>query len=249
MVRRPIEAQHPILLEGRRSTAQATQPTTAITGGPVKPPGVARLASRALANHAGGFAHGDRLVICLSRDSLCALMPRAFFARRTLAQEKPFAAAADLTSLEATGPAARISRRKPFSSSSGISHHHSPLRGRRQGAHCGRFAGGVLVRLANGGLIRQILGAVSQFEKALVSKLRGARERKNRLTGKCEGNPGHAERQPEKVALALELRRERRAERASLRDIAAELMARGHIADGGKPFWSSVIARMVERAR
>jgi DNA invertase Pin-like site-specific DNA recombinase len=99
-------------------------------------------------------------------------------------------------------------------------------------------------------MIPQILGAVSQFEKAsLVAKLRGARERKKRLTGKCEGNPGHAAKRPEVVALARALRRKRRGERASLRDIAAELAARGHTAEGGKPFSSSVIARMVEAAK
>jgi DNA invertase Pin-like site-specific DNA recombinase len=37
-------------------------------------------------------------------------------------------------------------------------------------------------------MIRPILGSVAQFEKAmLVSKLRGARERKKRETGKCGG--------------------------------------------------------------
>lgn len=38
--------------------------------------------------------------------------------------------------------------------------------------------------------MRQILGAVSQFEKAaLVAKLRGARDRKREATGRC-GAPG-----------------------------------------------------------
>jgi DNA invertase Pin-like site-specific DNA recombinase len=37
-------------------------------------------------------------------------------------------------------------------------------------------------------LIRQVLGAVSQFEKAvIVLKLRAARERTKRRTGRCEG--------------------------------------------------------------
>lgn len=37
-------------------------------------------------------------------------------------------------------------------------------------------------------LVRQILGAVSQFEKAqLVRKLRAARDRKRADTGRCEG--------------------------------------------------------------
>jgi hypothetical protein len=36
-------------------------------------------------------------------------------------------------------------------------------------------------------LIRQILGAVSEFDKAMVAKLKGARERKRALTGKKGG--------------------------------------------------------------
>src|ERR1700757_2830164 len=37
-------------------------------------------------------------------------------------------------------------------------------------------------------LVRQILGAVSQFEKtSLVIMLRGARQRKKKETGRCEG--------------------------------------------------------------
>src|SRR5262245_31487167 len=39
-------------------------------------------------------------------------------------------------------------------------------------------------------LVRQILGAISQFEKAsLVQKLRQARERKRLTHGRCEGRP------------------------------------------------------------
>jgi hypothetical protein len=38
-------------------------------------------------------------------------------------------------------------------------------------------------------LVRQVLGAISEFDKAMtVAKLRGARERKRRGTGKCEGS-------------------------------------------------------------
>ena len=57
-------------------------------------------------------------------------------------------------------------------------------------------------------LIRQVLGAVSQFEKAgLVAKLRGARERQRRERGKCEGRKSHAEARPDVVKLAKRLRR------------------------------------------
>jgi DNA invertase Pin-like site-specific DNA recombinase len=43
-------------------------------------------------------------------------------------------------------------------------------------------------------LIRQVLGAVSQFEKAaLVAKLKAARERRKAATGKCGGRHSVAE--------------------------------------------------------
>src|SRR5580704_12048113 len=56
-------------------------------------------------------------------------------------------------------------------------------------------------------LIRQILGAVAEFDKAAtVAKLKGARDRVRRRTGKCEGRKSHAERNPAMVALAKEIR-------------------------------------------
>lgn len=58
--------------------------------------------------------------------------------------------------------------------------------------------------------IRQILGAVSQFEKAmLVAKLKGARDRRKRQIGKCGGRKGYAERSGEMVALARRLAKSR----------------------------------------
>jgi len=57
-------------------------------------------------------------------------------------------------------------------------------------------------------MVRQILGAVSQFEKAaLVAKLKGARDRKRAATGKCGGRKSYEERDPEMVALAKKLAR------------------------------------------
>ena len=57
-------------------------------------------------------------------------------------------------------------------------------------------------------LIRQVLGSVSEFEKAmLVSKLRGARERKRANSHKVEGRKSHAEARSEVVALAKTLQR------------------------------------------
>ena len=57
-------------------------------------------------------------------------------------------------------------------------------------------------------LVLQVLGAIAQFDEAMtVSKLRGARERKRRETGKCEGRKPLAEQFPEAVAMAKRLRR------------------------------------------
>jgi DNA invertase Pin-like site-specific DNA recombinase len=49
-------------------------------------------------------------------------------------------------------------------------------------------------------LVRQVLGAVAQFEKATtVAKLAAARKRKRMATGKCEGRKPLAETSPEAV--------------------------------------------------
>ena len=74
-------------------------------------------------------------------------------------------------------------------------------------------------------LVRQVLGAISEFEKtSLVAKLRGARERKKAVTGKCGGRRSHAEIRPEVVALVRSLRRRRpKGGQRSLQEIAAEL--------------------------
>jgi DNA invertase Pin-like site-specific DNA recombinase len=96
-------------------------------------------------------------------------------------------------------------------------------------------------------MIRQILGSVSQFEKAmLVAKLRGARDRKKAVTGKCGGRKNYLERNPEAVALAKKLARYPvNGRRRSLRDVAAELEAQGHVSIAGGRYTATAIARMV----
>ncbi|MES1192654.1 MAG: recombinase family protein [Steroidobacter sp.] len=94
-------------------------------------------------------------------------------------------------------------------------------------------------------LVRQILGAVSQFEKSMVvSKLRVARERKRAAMGKCEGRKSHAEVRPEVVALAKQLRGKRKAVK-SYRLVSQLLAERGHLTASGKPFGPSAIQSML----
>jgi DNA invertase Pin-like site-specific DNA recombinase len=95
-------------------------------------------------------------------------------------------------------------------------------------------------------MVRQILGAVSQFEKAaLVAKLKGARDRQRAITGKCGGRKSYVERDAEMVALAKKLHRYPvDGRRRSLRDVAAELEKQGHLTDG-KRYSATAVARMV----
>jgi hypothetical protein len=96
-------------------------------------------------------------------------------------------------------------------------------------------------------LVRQVLGAVSQFEKqALVAKLRKARERKKAATGKCGGRHSVAEAKPETAALAKKLARYPiNGCRRSLPEIAAESEAAGHVTSKGTPYGAAAIARMI----
>lgn len=96
-------------------------------------------------------------------------------------------------------------------------------------------------------LVRQVLGAIAQFEKAsIVAKLAGARKRKRDATGKCEGRKSFAETRPETVALARKLRRKKpKGGQLSLRAIAGELASLGHFNERGKPFNPKSIAAML----
>jgi DNA invertase Pin-like site-specific DNA recombinase len=96
-------------------------------------------------------------------------------------------------------------------------------------------------------MIRQILGSVSQFEKAmLVAKLKGARDRKRAVTGKCGGRKSYVERSAGMVTLAKKLARYPvNGRKRSLREVAAELETAGHFARSGKRFAATAVARMI----
>ena len=97
-------------------------------------------------------------------------------------------------------------------------------------------------------LVRQVLGAVAQFEKATtVAKLAAARKRKRIATGvKVEGRKSHAEARPDVVNLAKALARKKpKGGKLSLRAIAAELAARGFLNERGRPFNPKSIAAML----
>ena len=97
-------------------------------------------------------------------------------------------------------------------------------------------------------MVRQILGSVSQFEKAtLVSKLRVARERKRQENGKCEGRKSYAETNPALVKEAKRLRRRNPStgRQRSLRKISQELLELGFKTSTGTAFSAGQIKRLV----
>jgi DNA invertase Pin-like site-specific DNA recombinase len=92
-------------------------------------------------------------------------------------------------------------------------------------------------------MVRSILGAVSQFEKeALVLKLRKARERKRRETGRCEGNPAWTAVPADTVNAA----KVAHARGLSLRAVAAEIATQGFLSPSGKPYGAESIQAMIE---
>jgi hypothetical protein len=93
-------------------------------------------------------------------------------------------------------------------------------------------------------LIRQVLGAVADFEKSsLVAKLRGARDRKRAKFGKCEGRKSYSESRPELVAATKALC----TDGMSYRKISAELAAQGFVTSTGKAFAVSEIQVMLRQ--
>ena len=95
--------------------------------------------------------------------------------------------------------------------------------------------------------VRQVLGAIAQFEKASsVAKLAAARKRKREREGRCEGRKPLSETRPEVVALARKLRRRRpKGGQLSLREVSKELAARGYLNERGKPYAAKSVASML----
>ena len=96
-------------------------------------------------------------------------------------------------------------------------------------------------------LVRQVLGAIAQFEKASsVAKLAAARKRKREREGRCEGRKPLRETHPEAVALARKLRRRRpKGRQLSLREVSKELATRGFLNERGKPYAAKSVASML----
>lgn len=96
-------------------------------------------------------------------------------------------------------------------------------------------------------LIRQILGAVAEYEKSvLVFRMRAARDRISRKNGRrIEGRPGYGQ---EVVEALRDLRRKRGGKRLSWERCAARLQELGLPTKSGKPWQARVVQRVAQRA-
>lgn len=100
-------------------------------------------------------------------------------------------------------------------------------------------------------LIRQVLGAVSQFEKSVVVlKLRAARDRIRRRSGRCEGRKPYGTR-PGEESVIDRIRRLRRkprgGERLSYAKIANRLNGDGVPTRTGKPWAAGTVYGILNR--
>lgn len=98
-------------------------------------------------------------------------------------------------------------------------------------------------------LMRQILGAFAEFEKAtLVAKLRAERERKRAERGWCEGRApffGHTDAERKVVERMLRMRKQKK----GYARIAAALNAAGATTRSGKPWTSRGVFNVLKRFR
>jgi DNA invertase Pin-like site-specific DNA recombinase len=95
-------------------------------------------------------------------------------------------------------------------------------------------------------LIRQVLGAVAQHDRAcLVAKLRAARQRKRSATGRCEGRKPFGSRVGEDRG--VQRIRQLRSEGLSVRAVAERLNAEGIPSRGGKSWSFGSVGRIALR--
>lgn len=100
-------------------------------------------------------------------------------------------------------------------------------------------------------LVRQVLGAIAEYDKTMVVlKLRAARERKRARDGKCEGRKGYSEVSPEILKEIRRLRRKPKGlRRPTFEDVAQELNRQGILTMTGKTWTGANVAMALQRAK
>lgn len=96
-------------------------------------------------------------------------------------------------------------------------------------------------------LVRQMLGAIAEYDKTMVvQKLRVARERKRVLNGKCEGRKSYNESNPELVKEIKRLRRKpRNGKKPSLKKTLKSIQEQGFKTATGKEFNMAALKNII----
>lgn len=99
-------------------------------------------------------------------------------------------------------------------------------------------------------LIRQVLAAVSEFEKSgLVAKLRAARDRVRQQNGRCEGPPvfGARDGEADRLHRVLKLAVDAQGNRRSLAQVVLALNSEGIGTRSGRPWARSTVQAILAR--
>lgn len=98
-------------------------------------------------------------------------------------------------------------------------------------------------------LVRQVLGAIAEYDKTMtVLKLRAARERERKRSGKCEGRKSYGEAMPEVLAEIKRLNRKPRGgKRMKAPKIAETLNAAGFRTMTGKEFNGQIVRNIIHK--
>jgi DNA invertase Pin-like site-specific DNA recombinase len=95
-------------------------------------------------------------------------------------------------------------------------------------------------------LVRQIFGAISEYERAMiVLKLKGARDRQRKKTGRCEGRKAYGFTEDERAIIARI--REHSTKGMNFSQIAAKLNGDGVKPRAGKQWYPANISRILSR--
>lgn len=96
-------------------------------------------------------------------------------------------------------------------------------------------------------LVRQVLGAIAEYDKEMtVQKLRAARNRKRAVNGKCEGRKSYHEADPELIAQIKRLRRKpKNGKRLSLQKTVDALNEAGYKTATGLEFTLPIIKNII----
>ena len=95
-------------------------------------------------------------------------------------------------------------------------------------------------------LVRQVLGAISQFEKAqLVAKLKVARDRKSQKAGRRIEGRKPVPDAVKKAARRLARKSPNTGKQRSFRQISTALAEAGYLAPSGKPYGAESVKRMI----